>query len=142
MALFGPSLGRSSAASCSQSFSASGSGVTQFSKVLLQDQLRSDGVDRLVFYAAQAAFRFDRVEALIDARHRQSKASLELAREALHAPCQRMLAVRGDGQPDDDLCWPPFANQFRNGLKPRGGNRGQRVRRAELRLADCYPDTL
>src|SRR5688572_12319044 len=79
MALFGPMRGRSSAASCSQSFSALGS----FIKVLFQYQLCSDRIDRLVLDAPQARFRLDRSVALVHARHRQLEALLQAAREVL-----------------------------------------------------------
>src|SRR5678815_4077952 len=70
IAVFGPTRGLSSRTSSWQSFSASGS----LSKVLLQDELRRDGVDGFFLHAAQAAFRLDRSEALVDARHRQVEA--------------------------------------------------------------------
>src|SRR5512138_1228590 len=104
IAVFGPMRGRSSPASCSHSASASGS----FVKVLLQDELRGDRVDAGLLYAAHAPFRFDRAEALVDASDGEAEAAFQLAREALDAPGERMLAVRGDRQADHQLRRLPF----------------------------------
>src|SRR6185312_7683344 len=107
MALLGVRRGRSSRASSSQSFSASGS----FMEVLFQQELRSDGVDALALHAAQAALGLDRAEALVDASHRKAIAAFELAREALDALRQRMNAVRCHRQADHQPRRPPLANQ-------------------------------
>src|SRR6267378_8136782 len=74
IALFGVRRGRSSAASCSQSFSASGS----FMEILLEQELRGDRVDALALHAAQAALRRHRAEALVDASHGEVEATFEL----------------------------------------------------------------
>src|SRR6266850_6094029 len=132
MALFGPRRGCSSAASCSQSFSASGS----LAKVLLQDQLGGDRIDRLLLYAAQPALGLDRAEALVDPCHRETKAPFELPREALDAPRERMLAVRRDRQADHQLPGLPLLHQPPDGIESGRGDRRQRVGGAELRLPD------
>src|SRR5947207_15254958 len=89
MALFGPTSGRSSPASCAQSFSASGS---LFVKVLFQDELRGHGVDGLLLQAPELRFGRHGSEALVDQRDRQAVASLELPGEALDAPGERVHA--------------------------------------------------
>src|SRR3954468_24379134 len=79
IALFGPMRGLSSAASCSQSASASGS----FIEVLLQDELRRDGID-LAFCgtgAAQARRGLRGGIAFVYARHRELEAPLQLPRK-------------------------------------------------------------
>src|ERR671936_1021812 len=138
IALLGVRCGRSSAASCSQSFSASGS----FIEVLLEQELRGDRVNTLALEAAQTALRFHRAEALVDASHREVKTAFELAREALDALRQRMLAIGGDRQADDELRRPPFGDQPGNGLEAGSGDRGERMRGAELGLAHPYSNTL
>src|SRR5258705_13801734 len=77
IALFGPMRARSSAASCSQSASASGS----FIEVLLQEELRRHRVDLALpgpacpasarSRASQPGLRFGGGIALVHARHRQ-----------------------------------------------------------------------
>src|SRR3954469_19545593 len=111
MALFGVSLGRSSAASCSQSFSGSGS-FSGSVKVLLQDQLGGDRIYRLLLDAAQPTLRFDGRETLVDARDRQVIAAFQLAGEALYAPRERMFAVRCHRQPDHQLRRAPFGDEL------------------------------
>src|SRR5688500_8403572 len=97
MALFGPMRGLSSAASFSQSSSASGS----FIEVLLQYELRRDRVDRLLLQAAQLALGFDRGKALVHARHRQLEAPLEAPREVFGLPRHPVRRTgRGCRQPD------------------------------------------
>src|SRR6476659_4127744 len=108
MAVFGPTSGFSSFTSAWQSFSASGS----FIEVLLQDELRRDRVDRFFLHALQFGFGLHRSKALVDARHRQAKAPLELAREALHAPRERMLAGLPHRQPDDQASRFPLLHEF------------------------------
>src|SRR5687768_15938079 len=85
----------SSPASWAHSFSASG---RLFIEILLEDQLRRDGVYGLFLRPAQRALRLDRGEALFDARHRQAEAALELARETLDALRERMHAALRDRQ--------------------------------------------
>src|SRR4051812_15809034 len=119
MAVFGPMCGLSSAMSCAQSFSASGSLV----KVLLQDQLRGDGVYRFVLHAAQAALRFNRGVTLVDPSNRQAEAPLELAREALDASRERMLAVGGDRQPHNQLSGVPLGHQLADTVETGRRNR-------------------
>src|SRR5262249_52361374 len=82
IALFGPMRGRSSAMSCAQSASASGS----FIEVLLQEKLRRHRVDlafpRPAFGSpSQTRLRLRRRVALVDAPHRQLEAALESPRE-------------------------------------------------------------
>src|SRR5512134_2733963 len=92
IAVLGPMRGLSSAASCSHSFSASGS----FVKVLLQDQLGCHGIDGLLLHAAQTVLSFHRGVALVDARHRQLEAALESPREILRLAGHLVrLALRG-----------------------------------------------
>src|ERR671931_4548 len=107
--------GRSSAASCSQSFSASGS----FMEILFEQDLGGERVDALALHAAQAALGLQRTEAFIDARHRDVEAAFELAREALDALGKRMLAIGGDRPPDDEPRRPPLADQPGNGVEAR-----------------------
>src|SRR5438067_7968830 len=142
MALFGPRRGRSSATSCRQSFSASGSGVTHLSKILLQDELCGHRIDALALRAAQTTLRFHRTEALIDALYREMKSALELPREALDPLGERVFALLGDRQADHELRGLPFLYQASDGLEARRGDRCQRMRRAELGLPDCYSNTL
>src|SRR6476646_11240309 len=86
IALLGPMRGCSSAASCSQSASASGS----FIEVLLQKELRRHRVD-LAFAcpafahprSSHAGLRFGGRVALVHARHRQLEAALEAPGEVL-----------------------------------------------------------
>src|SRR5512145_1986189 len=129
MPVFGVMRGRSSAASCSQSFSASGSLV----KVLLQDQLRRDRVDRLVLYAFEARFRLHGSVALVDARHRQLEALLQAAREVLRLARHLVrLSLGGSRQADDQRGRLPFLDERLD--IPELGNRRQRMRGAQLRL--------
>src|SRR6478609_4957659 len=130
--------GFSSVTSCAQSSSASGSLI----KVLLQNQLRGDGVYRLVLHAAQAALGFDRAVTLVDPSHRQAEAPLELAREALDASREGMLAVGGDRQPHNQLSGLPLGHQLADAVETGRRNRRQRMRGAELRLPHCYSNTL
>src|SRR5207248_9145167 len=111
-------------------------------KVLLQYELSGDRVHCLVFYSAQPALGLDRAEALVDARNRQPEAAFELAREALDALRQRMLAIRGDRQADDQLSRLPFLHQAADGLESRRRDRRQRMRGAQLGLPDCYSNAL
>src|SRR6267378_4370975 len=128
----------SSATSCWQRFSASGS----FMEILLQQQLGGDRIDRLLLHAAQQALGLDRAEALIDARHGQVKPALELPREPLDPLGERVFALLCHRQADDQLGRAPFGDQLSNMVESRGGDRRQRMRGAELRLADCYSNTL
>src|SRR5258706_156304 len=80
-AIFGERRRRSSAASCSQSFSASGS----FMEVLFEQELGGDRVDPLALHSSQSVLGFHRGIALVDTSHRQMKAAFELAREAFDA---------------------------------------------------------
>src|SRR5258706_756509 len=134
--VFGPTSGFSTRASSWQRFSASGSLV----KVLLQDQLRRDGIDRFPLHAAQPPLRLDRGEALVDARHRQVEAPFELAREALDALRQRMSALVGDRQADHEMRRAPLRNQGLDLLEAR--DRRKRMSRSQFRLPDCNSDTL
>src|SRR5258708_12876457 len=111
---FGPSCGRSSAASCWQSFSASGS----LTKVLLQYELRGHRVHRALLHAAQPALRLDGAETLIDARDRKTEATFELAREAFHPLRQRMFAIRCHRQTDAHLPSLPPSDLAPNLLQP------------------------
>src|ERR1700730_9320115 len=109
IAVLGPTRERSSAASCAQIFSASGSGFTE---ILLQYQLRRDRVDRRFRLAAfQAPFGFDGTESFVDSRDRQAKRARELPREAFHPARERVLAPLRDRQPDRQAPWLPFAHQ-------------------------------
>src|SRR5258708_22021581 len=135
---FGPSCGRSSAASCWQSFSASGS----LTKVLLQYELGSDRVHRALLHAAQPALRLDGAETLIDARDRKTEPTFELAREAFHPLRQRMFAIRCHGQTDDELRGPPLFDQAADGAAARRRHRRQRMRRPALALPHCYSNAL
>src|SRR3989337_2509267 len=104
MALAGPMRLRSSAASCAQSASASGSAAME---ILLEDQLRSDRVDGPALGAAQPAFCLRRRVALVHGLHRQAKTARELAREAPHALGEHVLAALGDPPPDPPRGPPP-----------------------------------
>src|SRR5439155_20460371 len=128
--------------SCWQSFSASGSGVTHFSKVLLQDELCRHRIDALALRSAQTALRLYRTETLIDALHGEMKPALELPREALDPFGERVFALLGDRQADHELRGLPFLHQASDGLEARRGDRRQRMRRAELGLADRYSNAL
>src|SRR5688572_16731995 len=132
MALFAPMCGRSSAASCSQSFSASGS----FMEVLLQEKLGGNRVHRLPLGAAQPAFRLDRAVALVNPRDRQLERALQPPREIFRAPRDVVrLAARRGRSTDDQRSRCPFLYQARNFIKAL--NRAERMRRAEFGLADC-----
>src|SRR6267378_7331842 len=138
IALFGVRRGRSSAASCSQSFSASGS----FMEILLEQELRGDRVHALALHAAQPALGLYRREALVHARHRDTEAAFERARKALDALHERMLAVGGDRQADHELRRTPLTDQFGNRVESRSSDRRQRMRRAELGFSYCHPNAL
>src|SRR5436190_22036517 len=138
MALFGVNAAFSSAASCWQSFSASGSLV----KVLLQDELRSDGIYAFSLNAAQTALGFHRGEALVDAFYRQVKVALQLAGKALYTSRERMLAVGCDRQSNHQLGGAPLGHQSSDAVEAGRGDRRQRMRSAQLRLADCHSNTL
>src|SRR5262252_4812259 len=136
MAVFAPTSGFSSRTSCWHSFSASGS----FVKVLLQNKLSSDRVDRLLFHAAQPALRFHRREALVDSRDWQTKTSFEAPREFFHLFRERMLARFADRQSDDQLLRVPLLHQGMNLVE--AGDRVERMRRLQLGLPDCNSNTL
>src|ERR1041385_2248514 len=136
MPVFAPTRGRSAFTSCSQSFSASGSLV----KVLLQDQLSGHGIDCLVLHAAQPAFGLDRGEALVASRDRQAEAALELAREALDAARERMLARLAHRQADDQPDGLPLRHQAFDLIDFR--DRRQGMRGAQLGFTDCNSNTL
>src|SRR3954465_5853329 len=138
MTVFGVMFGLSSAASCWQTFSASGSLV----KVLLQDELRGDRIDALSLRAAQPALRLDRRKALVYAGHRKPEAPFELAREALDFLRQRMLAELRHRQADHDLRRAPFGEQFSDAVETRRRYGRQRMRGAQFRLADCHSNAL
>src|SRR4051812_13986155 len=115
MAVFGPTRGFSSRTSSSQSFSASGS----FVKVLLQNELGGDRVDRLLFHAPQPTLCFHRSKAFVDARHRQMEATFELPREFFDSLGEGVLALLAHRQPHHELCRLPFFNQLFNLRKRR-----------------------
>src|ERR1043165_2721402 len=136
MPVLGPMRGFSSRTSSWHSFSASGSLI----KVLLQDELRRHGIDRLLLHAAQPAFRLDRGKAFVDPRHRQAESPFEAPRELFDPLRQRVLASLANRQPDHELRRFPFRNQLFDLRKFR--NRGQRMSATQLRLADCNSNTL
>src|SRR5918999_724549 len=137
MPVFGPMRGLSSTTSWSQSFSASGSLI----KILLQDQLRGDRIDRLLLQSAQPVLGFNRCKALVDARDRQLETPLEPPREVLGLARHPVrLALGGREQPHDQTGGFPLLDQLLNLEKIR--NCRQRVRGAKLRLPDCNADTL
>src|SRR6185436_12885674 len=105
--------GFSSRTSSWQSFSVAGGLV----KVMLQDELRRYRIDGFVFHAAQAALRFHRGKALVDARHRQAEAAFQPPREFLDALRQRVLAALAHRQADDELRGTPFLHQGMNLLE-------------------------
>src|SRR5512145_2478679 len=137
MALFGTMRGFNSAASFSQSSSASGS----FIEVLLQYELRRHGVHRLSLQAAQLALGFDRGEALVHARHRQLEAPLEPPREVFRLPRHLVrLAARRRRHADHQTGRAPFVDEFLNLVKV--ADRRKRVRGVQLGLADRDANTL
>src|ERR1700741_5449235 len=81
MALFGPMLGLSAAASWSMSFSASGNFIyaasSLITKVLLQNELRGDRIDRFFLQPAQLVLGFDGGVTLVHARHWQLETALQ-----------------------------------------------------------------
>src|SRR5687768_7051836 len=114
MAVLGRTRGRSSAASCSHSCSASGS---LFIEILLEEELRGDGVDVLLYgrlgsRGLEPAFRLGRAEAFIHARDGQAKAALQLPREALDALRERVCAALRHRQADDEAGGPPLMHQL------------------------------
>src|SRR3954468_19916069 len=147
IALFGPMRARSSAASCSQSASASGS----FIEVLLQDELRRHRVD-LAFprpacpafacpRASQPGLRFGGGIALVYARDRELEAPLQPARKVLGLPRHRMrLALRRGRQAHHQRSGLPFADERLDLFE--AGHRRQWMRRAQLGLADGNADAL
>src|SRR5687767_12084199 len=137
IAVFGPMRGLSSPASCSQIFSASGS----FIEILLQYELRRDRVDGLVPDTAQAALGLHRREALVDARHGQLEAPLKAPREVLGLARHGVRLALHRGRPPDHECrWMPFLDQLFYLGKLR--HRGQRMRGAQLGLADRHANAL
>src|SRR3954447_17532936 len=142
IALFARMRGRSSAVSCSQSASASGS----FIEVLLQEKLRRHRVDLAFFCppypgASQPGLRFGRGMALVYARHRQLEAALKPAREVLGLPRHRMrLALRGRRQAHDQRSGLPLADEQLDLIEARHCR--QRMRRAQLGLSDGDADAL
>src|SRR5262245_50994683 len=128
--------GFSSRTSSWQTFSASGSLV----KVLLQDELSGDRIDSLLLDAAQAALRFDRGEALVDARHRQAEGAFQPPCEFLDLLGERVLALLANRQTDDQTCRMPLFHQRIDFFELR--NRLKRMNRFQFRLSDCNSNTL
>src|SRR5688572_3735653 len=129
--------GLSSAASCWQSFSASGS----FIEILLQYELCGDGIDRLFLQAPQLRFRFNGGVALVHSLDGKLEAPLQAAREVLGVARHLVrLALRRGRQPDHQRCRLPFLYQKLD--VPELGNGGQGMRGAELRLSHCNANTL
>src|SRR4051812_13552735 len=142
IALFGPMRGRSSAASCSQSASASGS----FIEVLLQEKLRRHRVDLAFFCppyprASQPGLRFGGGIALVYACHRQLEAPLQPARKVLGLPGHRMrLALRRGRPAHDERSRLPLADERLDLIEARHCR--QRMRRAQLGLSNGDADAL
>src|SRR4051812_17613741 len=117
MAVFGPTRPRSSAASWSQSFSASGSGFTE---ILFQDQLRRHRVDGFLVDARihpavlELAFRLDRRESLVYSRDRQAETAFELSRELFYSADESVLALLRDRQSDHQPGRMPLAHEARD----------------------------
>src|SRR5262249_24077620 len=115
IALFGPMRGRSSAVSCAQSASASGS----FIEVLLQEELRRHRVDlafRCLAFAcrrpSQTRLRFGGRVALVHPRHWQLEASLEATGEILRLACHGMrLAFDRHRQADHEMARLPLRDE-------------------------------
>src|SRR3954452_19558002 len=144
IALFARMRGRSSAVSCSQSASASGS----FIEVLLQEKLRRHRVD-LAFPcpafayrgASQPGLRLGGGIALVYARHGQLEAPLQPARKVLRLPRHRMrLSLRRRGQAHDQRSGLPLPDERLDLVEAR--NCRQRMRRAQLGLPNSDADAL
>src|ERR1044071_7245124 len=133
MALFGPMRGRSSAASCWQSASASGS----FIEVLLEEKLRRDRID-LAFSgtgAAQPRTGLRGRMAFVYARPRQLEAALEAAGELLGAARHGVrLARPRHRQAGHQVGRLPLCHQRCDLFKAR--HRAERMGGAQLGLAD------
>src|ERR1041384_1614272 len=138
MALFGPMRGRSSAVSCAQSASASGS----FIEVLLQEKLRRHRVDlafRCLAFACRRAsqprLRFGGRVALVHARHRQLEASLQATGGILRLACPGMRLPRDrPRQADHEMARLPLRDEGFDLFEAR--DRAQRMGGAKLGLAD------
>src|SRR6266849_5449394 len=131
IAVLGPTMGFNGFNKSAQRRSASGSFVIE---KLLEYQLRRDRVDGFSLDSAQPALGLDRAEALVDTLDRNAESAVELPREALDAPRERVLARLAHRQPDNEARRLPLRDQLFDLREARNGRQG--MRRAQLGLAD------
>src|SRR6266581_2498990 len=127
IAVLGPTIGCNGFNNSAQRRSASGSLVIE---KLLEYQLRRDRVDGFSPDSAQPALGLDRAEALVNALDRNAEPAVELPRETLDAPRERVLARLAHRQSDDEARRLPLRHQLLDLREACNGRQG--MRRAQL----------